>query len=146
MAEIVARCGYRCDLCIIFKGNLKGPEDRARFRDGLLKYYRHRIALEECYCEGCLTPDSERPVLVTADCPVRACAMAKGLDNCAGCAGYPCRNLKRRFIDRRKVRARFGAPIPEEDYRDLIMPYESQRVLDRIRKSAGPGRKVRTRP
>ena len=149
MKEIIARCGYRCDLCLIFKDNLKGPADRARFRDGLLMYYKHRIALKDCYCDGCLTPDSENPVLVTAGCPVRRCAIAKGLENCAGCAEYPCGSLKRRFIDGRKVRARFGSPIPDEHDRAFIFPYEGRRVLDRIRKgsvTSGRGGRAHRRP
>jgi hypothetical protein len=145
MADIISRCGYRCDLCLIYRDNLKGVKDRERFRDGLLKYYGHELTLEECYCDGCLTDDRENPVLITADCRVRPCAIAKGLDNCASCDRYPCHDLESRFFDYGKVKERFGAPIPEEDYRLFIMPYEGREVLDNIRKSKGSARKRKRR-
>jgi len=145
MAGIISRCGYRCDLCLIYRDNLKGVEDRKRFRDGLLKYYRHHVALEECYCDGCLTDDSQNPVLITADCRVRACAITRGLETCASCDRYPCGILKRRFIDYGKVRQRFGAPIPRAEYLMFIRPYEGQKELDRIRQKKGPAPKRKKR-
>jgi hypothetical protein len=143
--EIIARCGFKCNLCLIYRDNLKRVKDRERFRDGLLKYYGHKLTLEECYCDGCLTDDSENPVLITADCPVRPCVMAKGLENCAYCDKYPCQELERKFIDYQKIRERFGAPIPEEDYRRFIMPYEGRQVLEKIRRKAGLKRNRKTR-
>jgi hypothetical protein len=134
---IIGRCGYRCDLCLIYKDNLRAPQDRERFRNGLLKYFGYRMTLDECYCDGCLTPDSEHPILVTADCLVRPCVLAKGLENCASCDEYPCSKLQKKFIDYGKVRERYGAPIPDEDYRRFVMPYENKPVLEQIRQKAG---------
>jgi hypothetical protein len=134
MSEIIARCGFRCNLCLIYRENLKkDPGHRQRFRDGVEKYYGDKLALAECYCDGCLTPDSENPVRVTADCTLRLCVIARGLENCASCADYPCEDLKGKFIDYRKVMDRYGGPLPEEDYRAFVFPYENRQVLDGIR-------------
>jgi len=37
------------------------------------------------------------------------------------------------MIDYSKVKERFGGPLPEEDYRVFVMPYENRKVLDEIR-------------
>lgn len=37
--QIVARCGFRCDLCPAYEENVHGPEDRQRASDGWFKYY-----------------------------------------------------------------------------------------------------------
>jgi hypothetical protein len=135
MSEIIARCGFICSLCLIYRDNLKKDEqNRQRFRDGLEKYYGDKLTLEECYCDGCTTPDSENPVRISTECTVRPCVIARGLENCAFCDQYPCKALERKFVDYSKVKERFGAPLPEEDYRTFVMPYESKKLLDKIRK------------
>jgi hypothetical protein len=135
MPEIIARCGFRCDLCLIYRDNLKkDPQNRQRFRDALEKYYGDKLTLEQCYCDGCLTDDGENPVRITTDCKVRPCVIARGIENCAYCDRYFCPDVARKFIERRKVEERYGAPIPEEDYKAFVLPYESRQVLDKIRR------------
>ena len=134
MVEIISRCGYRCDMCLIYRDNLKGERDMRRFRDGLLKYYGDRLTLEECYCDGCMTPDSENPILITFDCRVRPCVMARGLENCADCDEYPCKDLEKRSVDYERVKERHGGPLPEADYETFVKPYESRQRLDEIRR------------
>ncbi len=137
MAEIIGRCGFKCNLCLIYRENLKkDAQNRQKFRDGLEKYYGDKLTLEECYCDGCMTDDSENPVLITKECEVRPCVIARDIENCAYCVQYPCKNIERKFVERRKVEERYGAPIPEEAYRLFIMPYESSRTLDKIRRKA----------
>lgn len=137
MADVIARCGYKCNLCLIHRENLKKDEqNRQAFRDALEKYYGEKLTLEECYCDGCMTDDSENPVRITKDCEVRPCVIAKNIDNCAYCLQYPCQTLDSKFVDRRELEERYGSPIPEEDYRLFIMPYESRQKLDRIRRKA----------
>jgi len=137
MAEIIARCGYKCDLCLIYRENLrKDAQNRQKFRDAMEEYYGDKLTLEECHCDGCMTPDSENPVRITKDCEVRPCVMARSIENCAYCVQYPCQTLEKRFVERRKVEERYGSPIPEEAYRLFIMPYENKRTLDGIRRKA----------
>jgi len=134
MLDIIARCGFKCNLCLIYRDNLKKDErNRQKFRDGLEKYYGEKLALEECYCDGCMTDDSDNPVRITTDCKVRPCAIARGVENCGYCDRYPCPVVEKKFIDRGKVEEKYGGPISEDAYRLFIMPYESRQVLDRIR-------------
>jgi hypothetical protein len=132
--DIISRCGYKCNLCLAYRENVKSVADRMRFRDGLLKYYRYPLTIDECYCDGCLADDNENPILLTADCRVRPCVLKKRLENCAYCELYPCKNLKEKFVDGKKVIEKYGAPIPKEDYDRFVRPYENKKILDTIRK------------
>jgi len=68
---------------------------------------------------------------------MRACAIKTGVENCAFCAAYPCGACPP-DIDREKIAAKLGEPIPEEDYLAFIKPYERLKNLDRIRASLKP--------
>jgi hypothetical protein len=132
MGDIVGRCGYLCHLCLAYKG-----KDQQRFSDGLRKYYRYRIAVAKCYCDGCMADDSANSKLIDPNCRVRACVIRKGLENCAYCEEYPCGKLKRKFVDHGKVAKKYGKPIPEEDYVCFVKPYEAKKVLGKIRQERG---------
>jgi hypothetical protein len=132
MRKITARCGYRCDLCLIYRENLKkDARNRVIFRDGLEKYYGDKQKLEDCYCDGCMTEDSQHPVLITADCKIRPCVIAKGIENCGECDN-PCQLISRKFIERRKIEETYGGPIPEADYKLFIEPYECKQLSEKI--------------
>ena len=134
MSDIIARCGYKCNHCLIYRDNIKGEEDRQRFCDSLLKYYGDELTLEQCYCDGCMTEDSENPVRVDVDCQVRPCVIEKGLNNCGCCEQYPCKILEPKIVDYQRVTERYGGPLPEEDYEIFVKPYEIRRTLEEIRK------------
>jgi len=140
MSEMIARCGFKCHLCLIYRDNLKkDAQNRQRFRDGLERIYGDKLTLEECYCDGCLTPDGENPVRINTECQIRPCVIEKGLENCAYCEQYPCKIMEPKMIDYEKVKGRYGGPLPEEDYQVFVMPYENRKTLDKIRrKRAAP--------
>jgi len=132
MKEILARCGYRCDLCPGYSGNIESAEDRQWCSDGWFRYIGIRYAPDEIGCHGCL--DEEEPA--DPDCPVRPCVKEKGLDNCAYCEEFPCEKLKTRmnfFEDRLGDLTK----VPKEDYTMFIEPYVSKNRLLKIRTAAG---------
>lgn len=124
MAEIIARCGYRCDLCPGYAGNIKTPEDQERASDGWFKYFGFRVPPAEINCRGC-SPDC-----VDKDCPVRPCAEERGHDNCGQCGEFPCAKSESRtgFIAR-YLAEHPDLAIPPEDYRLFFTPYECKEVL-----------------
>lgn len=134
MEDIIACCGFKCNLCLAYRDNIKSKQDREKFRDGVFKYYGDKLTLDECYCDGCITDDNGNPQRMNVECQVRPCVTERCLDNCAYCDQYPCGKLKPKMIDYKEVEKRFGACIPKEDYENFIKPYESRKVLDRIRK------------
>ena len=143
VTPIVARCGYRCDLCPAYKENIHGPEDQQRTSDGWFKYYGFRIPPEQIRCDGCRDerPEARR---IDAACPIRPCAIARGVATCVQCPKCGCEQFESRTVTRERVEKRLRAPIPPEDYRRFVLPYErSEFRSDRPGKKAGRGRKPR---
>ena len=123
MDPIIARCGYRCDLCPAYRENIHGQQDQQRASDGWFKYYGFRIPPEQLRCDGCRDerPEARR---IDATCPIRPCAIVRGMDTCAPCPECGCERYESRTVTREWVEQRLGAPIPPEDYRWFVLPYE----------------------
>ena len=131
MELILTRCGYRCDLCLAYRPNIRAnPDDRLKLSDGWFKYFGFRIPPEQIACDGCL---SDNPKLIDSQCPVRPCVIERGRDNCAQCDEYVCDRLKERLVEYEGVRQRVGAEIPQEDRACFIRPYENKVRLDELR-------------
>jgi hypothetical protein len=131
MQPVLARCGYRCDLCLAYQPNVqKDPSSQQVLSDGWYKYFGFRIPPEQILCDGCLSADSKT---IDQNCLVRPCVIAKGLNNCAGCEDYACENLGDRLVVYEEMAARFADPIPQEDRRLFILPYENKQRLEKLR-------------
>ncbi len=134
MSDIVARCGYRCNLCLAYRDNIKSSQDQKLISDGWYKYYGFRIEPEDIKCDGCLSLDTDDPRLMDPNCPVRFCVKEKGLENCAYCQEFPCRIFSSRSVDYDEMKETLDKSIPEEDYENFIKPYEGKKILEDIRK------------
>ena len=134
---IVTRCGYRCDLCLAYGPNVAAhPENRQILSDGWHRYFGFRIPPAEISCDGCTAED---PELIDNGCPVRPCAMERGLDNCSQCEDAVCEKLETRIVTREEVRERVGHEIPAEDYERFIRPYENAIRLEALGRSPTRG-------
>ncbi|MCP4633450.1 MAG: DUF3795 domain-containing protein, partial [candidate division Zixibacteria bacterium] len=72
MTEILARCGYRCDLCAARSDDIKV---RQKLVDGWKKYLNLQMyTAENVKCDGCY---GERHA--DTGCPVRPCVIEKGI-------------------------------------------------------------------
>ena len=136
MDEILSRCGYRCDLCVIYRPNR--PTDPAallELSEGFARYFGFSTPPERLLCDGCRTTDG---ILIDDECPVRPCVMALGLDHCAQCGGLDqgCDRLQERLVDADKLRQKLGE-IPEIDYVRFIQPYENVARLRELRNRQG---------
>ena len=122
MKEILAYCGYRCDLCA---ARSEDPAVRQKLVDGWRKYFGHEMyTAENVRCDGCLSDGRHADV----NCPVRPCAIEKGIENCAHCDEFPCDKLKPLMCSRQEFIARFG-DIPDEDYRLCMRQFVSKSRL-----------------
>ena len=131
MDPIVARCGYRCDLCLSHETNLKSDEDKHRFSEALAKYYDCRLPPEQVRpCKGCLSA-AEAP---DPNCEVYPCVGRRGLANCGQCPEFGCDKLKTR-MDVVEACLRKHPSVPQEDYRQFFHPYLSRPVLTAIQRS-----------
>jgi hypothetical protein len=72
--------------------------------------------------------------LADKSCPVRPCAIEKGVDNCAYCDEYPCDKLEGLICSREKFVRRLGE-IPKEDYNLCLRQFENAPELASIRKA-----------
>ncbi len=131
---IIAFCGYRCDLCPAFRANVHGPEDRERASDGWFKYFGFRIPPEQICCDGCCDkrPKARR---IDKSCPIRPCAIARGMSTCAECPDCGCKQFESRTVTRAWVEQRTGAPVPPRDYRRFVLPYERRDFLKQARRT-----------
>jgi hypothetical protein len=133
MNESIARCGYVCDLCPAYKSNVHSPGDRQKVSDGWFKYFGFRIPPEQIICDGCRDSSSDAR-RIDSGCKVRSCTISRGFKTCAECDLYPCETLNEKIVSRASVESNFGSPIPDEDYKTFVQPYEADKILDRIRK------------
>jgi hypothetical protein len=137
MTEILARCGYRCDLCPAYLKNLHSFEDRQRVSDGWVKYVGVKVPPEQLGCHGCL----EKGQSPDPGCPIRPCVLEQGLENCAYCEEFSCcdkLDSRMNFMEKR-----YGdfSGIPEDDFHRFIQPYLSKERLLAIWKGVNAKRK-----
>ncbi|MEW6228971.1 MAG: DUF3795 domain-containing protein [Bacillota bacterium] len=130
MAEILSRCGYRCDMCLAYRPNVEAdPSNQQILSDGWFKYFGFRIPPEELVCDGC-----EGTRQIDRGCPVRPCVVQKGLANCSQCDQYGCERLAERWVVFEEVASRVGFPVPDEDRARFIAPYENKVRLEVLRR------------
>lgn len=90
--RMIAYCGEVCTTCSAYVATrnddlaaLQRVADEWNARDG------SSLVAEDCICDGCL--GDGRRIGYCRTCAVRACAIARGLENCAHCADYGCEKL-----------------------------------------------------
>ena len=99
---MLAYCGLDCESCPILKAT--GEEDpgkklelRIMIASELSKVYGIKMEPEKVGdCDGCRT-ENGRLFAGEQKCPVRICAREKGVENCAYCSTYPCKELISHF-------------------------------------------------
>ena len=129
--EILSKCGYRCDICPAYTGNIENDGDRAAVSRGWKRLFGFEIPPEKVECAGCHNEGWH----ADTECPVRPCAIEKGVTNCAHCDAFECDALKTRtgFLDDYLK----GKELSDEDRERFIRPYESRERLDRLRAEDG---------
>ncbi|WP_157949953.1 DUF3795 domain-containing protein [Vallitalea okinawensis] len=130
--EILTRCGYRCDLCLAYKENVKKNDRRKHLSEGWYKYFGLTIQPEDIVCDGCLNDDCMKTELLDEDCPIRPCVKKKGYENCSECDDFMCETYKERLVDIDELEKEHGK-IPEDDYELFIRPYENCRRILKLR-------------
>jgi len=132
MDQVLARCGYRCDLCLAYRPNIEAePVNQTILGDGWRKYFGFRIPAEDILCDGCM---ADNPRLIDKSCPVRPCVIQRGLANCSECPECVCDRLADRLVVYEELAARHPCPIPPEDRARFIRPYENMERLRQLRR------------
>lgn len=124
MEEILAPCGYRCDLCPVYYKNIANV-NKQKLIDGYLKYFNSLISSEEIKsCKGC-NDEGEK------NCPVRSCVLDKKKENCAQCPDFGCDKLKIK-MNVIEDSIQDVSSLSEEDYNLFVRPYESKEHFSKI--------------
>ena len=129
MEPIIAKCGFRCDLCPVYETNLKLDPDKKKMCDAWNKYLGSSVEPDAItVCQGCQKGGGD------PDCAARKCAQEKNLDNCACCDDFDCDTLKSK-MDLVENSVKDPDNIPKEDYDRYIGPFLGRKHLLEIRKS-----------
>ncbi|HJX72429.1 MAG TPA: DUF3795 domain-containing protein, partial [Bacteroidales bacterium] len=138
MNAFVAKCGCNCIACPTYKKNIQTIEQRKECSSGWSKYLGIKLSPEKLRaCDGCSLPDNERKTYYL-NCKVRKCCLENGIDNCAYCSIYPCKELETiHSIQIVRSKEDFisltGKGITESDFQKFIEPYAGLKHLDEIR-------------
>jgi hypothetical protein len=128
-------CGFRCDLCPAFAGNIRNRGDLTVIRLAWKRYFGFDVPEEKITCDGCRNEGRH----ADADCPVRPCAIGRGMESCADCPDFGCEGLRSRMEFAEKALAG-REHVPQADFEAYFRPYLSRRRLEDVRKQAGPDR------
>lgn len=93
MGEMIAYCGILCTECPAYVATQ--ADDAAaiqRLAERWAKKYDAPITADSVWCDGCLI-NGPRLCWYCAECKVRACAISRGVVNCAHCDNYGCETL-----------------------------------------------------
>ncbi|MFH1885871.1 MAG: DUF3795 domain-containing protein [Pseudomonadota bacterium] len=88
--DLLAPCGLYCGVCAVL---IATREDNEKFKERLVGVYKGKIpgsedlSVKDIHCEGCL---SERPFGFCQSCPIKDCALERGLTGCHQCREWPC--------------------------------------------------------
>ena len=86
-SKLFAHCGTYCGVCpymIAYKTNDESLKAKLAKSIG--------IKPEQIICEGCM---SDNPLFFCKVCAMKKCAREKGIESCAECDEYPCKNIEK---------------------------------------------------
>lgn len=133
MKKIIARCGFRCDLCPAYVQNSHTAVDRFRAAAGWSKYFRLKVKPESMRCYGCFAEKGKGFEFPAEGCTVSRCVVKRQLGNCSECGDYPCKALNERMNGVERVIKRFRNKIPKKEFDRFIAPYDARTTLDRLK-------------
>jgi len=129
MEEILTLCGYRCDLCQFYTKNIKSEKDKERVSQEFNRIFGWDVKPEDVECVGCKNDGKH----ADPNCPVRPCALEKGVENCAHCPEFICDTLKKRINFTEDFLTKSKSPLSKEDFDKYIEPYKSKERMLKIR-------------
>lgn len=122
-------CGYCCDMCKAFIGNIRKKDERGILAGYWKRYYDLDIPVENMNCDGCRCKKEEAH-RVDGACPVRACVLSRKLNDCSECENYPCETfLTRKGLSHAEADEREELDVLS--YYEYLGAYDNQSRLER---------------
>jgi hypothetical protein len=89
MGKMIAFCGLDCTTCEAYLATQANNDDamKAVLEKFRVEYNHPEMTLVDVTCDGC-TSSTGRLGAYCSMCEIRACALEKGLANCAYCEAY----------------------------------------------------------
>ena len=85
MNRLIAYCGLDCEACEARLATLNGDEAlRAKVAREWSALNGVEITPDMIHCDGCRMDGAKTPYCESI-CPIRQCALARGLETCGGC-------------------------------------------------------------
>ena len=134
MGPVFGKCGFECGRCPAFKANSQTNEDRKRGAAIWDKYFGLHFKPEVLACQGCQAehPWKNGNLLPDRSCPIRACAVYNGVETCAHCTSFPCKEYSRRVPGpglRKEREEAAGITISDSEWAQYLEPYDGQSHL-----------------
>ena len=90
MDKVFAKCGMRCDLCLIYRPNVEKEDRRTEICNAWKKIWEgFEPDPNTTICDGCCC-EREGAILFSPLCEARKCVIEKGFIHCGYCEQYPC--------------------------------------------------------
>ena len=114
MSEMIAFCGLNCSQCPSYLAT-RADDDAAREKTSrwLSKNYGLHIRPREINCDGCRIRGGRR-LSYCSRCPVRKCALDRGVETCAKCPEQPCEALSEFHTYSPEAKAGFQNLLPRD--------------------------------
>jgi hypothetical protein len=91
--KMIAYCGLVCSECPAYVATQADDmEALERVAAQWSKEFNATFTATDCICDGCLS-DNGRLIGHCSECEIRACAIGRGVINCAHCDDYGCEKL-----------------------------------------------------
>ena len=132
MDEIIAKCGYRCDICPAYVKNFDKNE-KLKISYSWEKYFGFKVPTD-LFGDGCPGCQSSKETL-DKDCQIRPCASKKQVKTCAHCENFGCDTLKTRALLVENNLQMKVDDIPKEDYSKYIDPFDGIKYLNQLKDS-----------
>jgi hypothetical protein len=99
MAErMIAYCGLVCSECPAYIATQADDmEALARVAAQWSEEYNAEFTAQNCICDGCTSDGRLSSYAASGGCPVRVCAVERGVINCAYCDDYGCDKITHFF-------------------------------------------------
>ena len=89
MEKMIAKCGLTCTECEAYIATMTNDIDALTIMaNKATEQFGTEFTWEDSICNGCLSDGKK--IGYCAQCGVRACAMERGMENCAHCPDYGC--------------------------------------------------------
>jgi len=93
---VLGYCGISCGACSAYQGTVATRMDLLERVAG--SYWEGKHSAQEWVCLGCTPADQGFLAKYCATCVIRACAIERGVQNCAACSEFATCDRVKTFI------------------------------------------------